>query len=177
MTERRDGPLPPERAASRLAAYVYGNILVLASVAVATGHTIENGEAALLVVGTGVTTYVAHVFAELVAHSAVPDSHPAEHAGPERVRESVLDELRDAVPIASSAFFPSFVLMLGWFGWLPTALAALIAGGSVVLRMAAVQLVAERVRGRQLSFRVFVGGLITAGVAAVIVVAKVALGH
>lgn len=176
VTERKGGPLPPGRSASRLAAYVYGNILVLASVAVATGHTIETGQAALLVAGTGVTTYIAHVFAELVAHTTVPEAH-SEESDTAHARQIMFDELRDAVPIATSAFWPAAILMFGWFGWLPASVAHLLAGAVVVGRIASVQLVAERVRGNKLGFRVLVGGLIAAALAALIVVAKVWVGH
>ncbi|MDO9589720.1 MAG: hypothetical protein Q7J04_01080, partial [Microcella sp.] len=55
--------LTVERLRVRLAAYVYGNILVLAAIVVATGKSIVGGEAALLVTATALTTYVAHILA------------------------------------------------------------------------------------------------------------------
>lgn len=178
VTTRRGGPLPPHRAASRLSAYVYGNILVLASVAVANGHTIDEGTAALLVVGTGITTYIAHVFADVIAHATIPEGHgQSADTDPGEFRESVLDELRDAVPIVSSASWPAIILALGWLDAVPTQVAQLVAGGIVVIRIASIEIVSERVRGNRLTFRVLVAGLVTAALAAVIVVAKTYVGH
>ncbi|MGV9858601.1 hypothetical protein ACWDTD_08100 [Gordonia sp. NPDC003425] len=105
LTERRGGPLPPRRAASRLSAYVYGNILVLAAVVAVSPHDLESGHAFWIVIGTGATTYVAHVFADLVAQGSIPEAHGGSHdsAPTNADRDHVLGELRDAVPIVSSA--------------------------------------------------------------------------
>lgn len=170
---RPQGPLPPERATARLSAYVYGNILALASVIVASPASIEHGTAAILVAGTGATTFVAHIFAEFVAHTCV--SPPDGHVPEERVH--ALAELRDAVPIASSAGLPSMVLALGWMGVLSAQWAFLLAGVLITIRIATVQIVTERLRGRPLTFRVFVAGLATAALAAMIVAAKFVVGH
>ncbi|MFT4127410.1 MAG: hypothetical protein QM662_14425 [Gordonia sp. (in: high G+C Gram-positive bacteria)] len=175
LIERKGGPLPPARAAARLAAYLYGNILVLASVVVASAHSIIDGTAALLVLGTGVTTYAAHVFAELIAHGNIPEAHGAgDSAG---LRRILGDELRDAVPIASSAIGPALVLGLGYHALIPTQAAHLVAGAVVVVRIASVPLVTERVRGNAVGPRVLVAGLLTAALAALIVLLKTFLGH
>ena len=52
LTARRGGPLPPARAASRLSAYVYGNLLVLAAIVLASAGDIYEGHAVLIVLGT-----------------------------------------------------------------------------------------------------------------------------
>jgi hypothetical protein len=116
VVSRPRGPLPPERAASRLSAYVYGNILALGPVAFATARTIDDGAAAALVVGTGATTFLAHIFAHFVAHATVAGHEPSRADQ----RQHAAEELRDAVPIASSAFAPAVLLMLGWLGVLST---------------------------------------------------------
>ena len=89
----------------------------------------------------------------------------------------MLDELRDAVPIVSSASWPAIILALGWLDAVPTQVAQLVAGGIVVIRIASIEIVSERVRGNRLTFRVLVAGLVTAALAAVIVVAKTYVGH
>ncbi|MGC4935892.1 hypothetical protein ACLQ3C_19680 [Gordonia sp. DT30] len=186
LTERRGGPLPAHRAASRLSAYVYGNILVLAAVVVASGESIYDGHAGLIVVGTGVTTYIAHVFADLLARANIPEAHRADdhhgrHAGDDAHRQAarreVFEELRDAVPIASSAIWPAIVLVLGYHGLIPTDAAQLIAGGIIVLRIASIQIVTERVRGNRLDLGMVIAGLVAAGLAGVIVVLKTFLGY
>lgn len=185
LTERADGPLSRERATARLSAYVYGNILALGAVVVATPLSIADGEAAFLVAATGATTFVAHVFAEFVAHSGFDPADDEEDAADDggvnhataRQREHALAELRDATPIASSATFPSLALMLGWLGVLPSGWAFGIAGGIIVVRIASVPMVTTRIRGVPLTPRVLLIGLLTAAVAAVIVLVKVTLTH
>lgn len=169
VAERSGGPLPAQRAAARLSAYVYGNIMALASIAIVSSEDIEDGRAVAVVAGTGFMTFVAHIFSDLVAHSAATTGD----AG----RAHILEEFRDALPIASSALVPSVILALGWFGVLPPHGALLGTGGVIVARIASVQIVTERVRGNPLSFRVVVAGLITAAVAAGIVFLKIAVGH
>ena len=60
---------------------------------------------------------------------------------------------------------------------LPTAWAHGLAGAVVVLRIASVPIVVERVRGNRVSMRVIVAGVATAGLAAVVVLLKVLLAH
>lgn len=195
LTRRRGGPLAPDRAASRLSAYVYGNILVLAALVTASAHAVENGDAVWLILGTGLTTYIAHVFADLVAGGSIPEAHShgasaqgggthdEEHPGSEHsptdddVRTHIRHELRDATPIISSAILPAIALALGWAGVLPTAWAHGIAGAVVVLRIASVPIVVERVRGNEVSLRVIIAGILTAALAAVVVLLKVLLAH
>ena len=175
LATRPGGPLPPDRAAARLAAYIYGNILVLTAVVAASPESIESGRAFVLGLATASTTLVAHVFAEIVARSSFPEAVHGETE--EEKKQSVLAEVRDAVPIASSGTVPAIILALAWLWILPTSWAQLIAGGVGVFRIATLPLVAERLRGRPLTFRVVVAGFGTAAVAAIIVLIKVYAGH
>lgn len=175
LVRRKGGPLPPRRAASRLSAFVYGNILVLAAVVAVSPESIAHGNAALLVIGTGVTTYIAHVFADLVAHANIPEAHGAVDEAD--ARRLAVTELRDAVPIASAATLPTLILAMAWLGWLPTATAQLLAGIVVAVRISTIQVVTERVRGNRPGPRLLIAGLATAVVAALIVALKTALGH
>ena len=170
VTNARRAELTPERATARVSAYVYGNLIALAAVVVVDAHGIRNGHAALVVAGTGVATFVAHIFADIVAHASVDG-----RGG--RSSNSMRDELRDAVPIFSSASVPSLLLALGWLGWLSTQWAQLLAGGVIVVRIASVPVVAERIKGNPTDLRVIIGGLITAALAAVVVGIKVLVGH
>ena len=154
---------------------MYGNILVLTAIVAATPSSIEHGGAFALVLTTASTTFVAHVFAEVVARSNIPESvHGSTSA---EKKQTVLEEIRDAVPIASSGTLPAIVLALAWLWILPTFWAQLIAGGVVVFRIATLQIVARRLRGQPLTFKVFVAGLVTAALAAAIVVLKVFTSH
>ncbi|MGV8874398.1 MAG: hypothetical protein ACOH2Q_17835 [Rhodococcus sp. (in: high G+C Gram-positive bacteria)] len=175
VVTRADGPLAPARAARRLSAYVYGNILILAAVAASTSASIEHGTAAVLVLATAGTTFLAHVFADFVAGSQIPEAH--DDATDEQRKFKAVEELRDALPILSSGTFPALMLALGWLSVLPAQWAELAAGGVIVVRIASIQIVTQRIRGNPLTFRALLGGLATAAVAALIVLAKVFLGH
>lgn len=175
LTRRRGGPLTPARASARLSAYVYGNILTLAAVVAVSQHSVETGTAALVVVGTTATTFLAHIFAEFVASSNIPEA--TAHLSETERRDDGRNELRDAAPIASSGSIPALILALGWLEVLPAWWAQLGAGAVVVVRIAIVPGVTERVRGNPPSLRVFVGGVATAAIAAVIVGLKIAIGH
>ena len=69
------------------------------------------------------------------------------------------------------------MLALGWLSVLPGQWSELLAGAVIVVRIATIQMVTQRIRGNRLTFRAFLGGLATAAVAASIVLAKVFLGH
>ena len=109
VIRRKEGPLPPGRAARRMSAYVYGNVLVLAAVVAATSDAIEDGQAVLIVLGTMVSTYLAHIYSEAIGHS-VTDSGE---------NEQFPEELRDAVPILSSGGVPIAALLLCWLDCCP----------------------------------------------------------
>lgn len=166
VTTRKAGVLPPHRATRRLSAYVYGNVLVMTVVVAASPSSIANGTAALLVIGTTLTTFLAHIFADAVAAGTVDDDSVGWR-----------EELRDSLPIASSGVAPSLLLALAWLDILPGALAQGLAGGLVTLRIASIPVVAERLRGRGLSFRLVLAGIATAVLAAIVVAVKVYLTH
>ena len=151
-----------------MSAYIYGNILVLAAVVGVGAEAIEDGRAVLLVLGTTVTTYLAHVYAEAIAHSLT--STDSSH-------RDFSHELRDAVPIVSSGTVPVISLVLGYLGYLTSAWAQAIAGGVIVLRIASVGIWIERLHGDRPSLRMLLSGIAAAAVCAVIVLLKVLVGH
>jgi hypothetical protein len=168
VTSRKEGPLPPGRAARRMSAYVYGNVLVLAAVVAATSDAIEDGHAVLIVLGTTVSTYLAHIYSEAIAHS-LTDS--GEH-------DRFPEELRDAVPILSSGVVPIIALLLCWLDLLPAEVSQLIAGGVIVVRLASVGVWMERLHGNRPSWRMISIGLGSAAFCALIVFIKVFfVGH
>ncbi|GLY30863.1 hypothetical protein [Kineosporia sp. NBRC 101731] len=86
-----DEALPADRVRSRLSAYVYGNILVLAAIIGTTGAA-DHAHSWLIVLATALTTYLAHVFAH----------HVAEQVGrtDEEHRSHLMHEIRYAVPFS-----------------------------------------------------------------------------
>lgn len=158
-----------ERQRLRLAAYVYGNILVLAAVVLATGKSIVGGEAAVLVGVTALTTYVAHILAHAVG----------QQLGRERNahRSHVRHEIRDAVPILVSGVVPAVILLVASLSIVPTQLAQLTAAVWVIGRIALIGFLIERLSGRAATWRTLSGGVVLALACAVVVVLKVLFGH
>ncbi len=164
---RRGEPLGPERASNRISAYVYGNILVLAAVAGASSPSIESGTAVFVVLGTTLSTFLAHVFADSIAHSVTHDGE----------RSPLRQELRDSVPILTSGTLPVIALALAWWGLLPNTLAQVIAGGIIAVRLASLEVILERLQGRSFSWRMLVAGLVFAGLCATIIALKLSLHY
>ena len=69
----RTQELPRARAARRIEAYVYGNVLVLAAIIAAGTADVASGRAALLALGTAASTFIAHLLAMTVGHQAEED--------------------------------------------------------------------------------------------------------
>lgn len=169
MIARSGQHLTIERLRLRLAAYVYGNILVLAAVVIATGKSIAGGEAALLVIVTTLTTYVAHILAHGVGQQLGRELHS--------IRVHVVHEIYDAMPILVSGLVPAIVMFAAGFDVVPTQLAQVAAAVWVVGRIALIGFLVERLSGRQATWRTLSGGLVLAIACGVIVVLKVLFAH
>lgn len=169
MATRSGEPLTIERQRLRLSAYIYGNILVLAAIAVATGKSIVGGEAALIVAVTAITTYGAHILAHTVG----------QQLGRERNahRPHVLHEIRDAMPILVSGIVPTIILLAANLSIVPSQPAQLIAAVWVVARIALIGFLVERLSGRKPTARTLSGGVLLALACAVVVVLKVLFAH
>ncbi|GLY07776.1 hypothetical protein [Actinoplanes sp. NBRC 101535] len=161
--------MPREQAATRISAYVYGNIITFATLVPLTGDDLTHGHAALLVLGVAASTYAAHVFADRVGHHV---------RGPEPVPGGLAHGLRDALPILSSAIVPALLLLAGGAGWI-TARAAVTASEIYLLvRMSLVGLLVERLHPTERAPGwTLVSGVLLAAAAAVVSLIKVALGH
>lgn len=83
-----------------MSAFVYGDVLVLAATAGVSYADVASGKALLIIIGTVLSTYLAHVLADVVG--AVFAGHGS---------AALLGaEMRDSVPVISSGV-PSLVLM------------------------------------------------------------------
>ena len=102
---RRDRNLV-ERVRSRVGAYVYGNILVLAAIIATSPESIADWTAVVYVVGTAATTFFGHVVAHRIGQSIG-------RSDDEALRLHLAQEARDAVPIVSSGTGPAVLLALG----------------------------------------------------------------
>ena len=172
LRHRRDGGLDVGRARARTSAYVYGNITVLAAVVATTPYSLAGWDGVVAVVATALATLLAHVIAESTSHRIGAGDGPGPaHAAPFR------DELRDVLPIATSGALPAALLALGTLGVLPLLVAEVLATAVVVVRLAGVGLVVERLSGRKPSAGALWGGIGLAVVSAVVAGLKAVLTH
>jgi hypothetical protein len=116
--------LPVERVRSRVSAYIYGNIFVLAALFAPSPESVAHWTAVVIVVATSATTFFAHV----VAHNI---GQAIGRTDDEDLRVQLAREARDAVPIMTSGTVPAVLLGLGAVGWLPPGLSQLLADASV----------------------------------------------
>jgi hypothetical protein len=166
---RSSNELPLARVRSRVSAYLYGNILVLAAVAASTPDSILHGAALITVAATTVTTFLAHI----VAHGVGQQLGRTE----EDARLHVKDELRDALPILSSGVIPVLILALGALTVLSPAWSVVVAAIIPISRIALTGIDVERVSRNRSSIATLWTGFALALVSAVIVVLKVLLTH
>lgn len=159
--------LAPTSAAARISAYIYGNILVLAALVPVTTSPQYVGIA--IVVGTAVSTFIAHAFAESVAQSVRTGEH--------LTRRERLEELRDSVPILSSAIVPSLILATAWVGWLEPRTAQILAELAVLVRIGSTVFVIRRLQNRTPTTVTIAAACGLALLATCVVVVKVVLTH
>ncbi|UIJ33912.1 hypothetical protein [Allobranchiibius sp. GilTou73] len=161
------GEIEPARAESRMSAYIYGDILVLAATAGVSRGDIHSGKALLVVLGTVLSTYIAHALADIVGAALTGHS----------LSGIVGHELRDSIPVASAGM-PSLALLgaaaLGW----PAALwAQSLACAVLIARLGLTGLVYRRLHSGMSVHRGVRFGIAVALVAAVVVAIKLALTH
>ena len=171
LTHRRDGGLGIVRARRRISAYIYGNITILAAVVAVDAAAVENGHGLLAVTATALATFIAHITADIVSERVRPDHVP------EKPLREVVAELRDATPIATSAVVPLLLLLLGTLGVLTSSLAQLTATTAIIVRLAGVGFITQRLSGRPRSAPAFWGGIALAVFSTVIAATKALLTH
>jgi nucleotide-binding universal stress UspA family protein len=168
---RAGGPddLPREDVASRVSAYVYGNVLVMAALIALHPDELRGPTGVLYLLGVGVSTFVAHTVGEAVGL---------------RVREgrsldttAVRREIRNALPIVTTAGAPIAVLLLAWTDLVDADVVLVLALGLVDVRLALLGSVVAWVSGERSSTRVFLAGFVLAVVAAATAVLKWQLTH
>ncbi|MCX5045418.1 hypothetical protein OG921_19810 [Aldersonia sp. NBC_00410] len=163
----RRSDLEPGPAASRISAYIYGNILMLTALVPLPVDRTELGIAVLM--GTALSTFIAHAFAETVGDSV--------REGTDITRQMRVSELRNSVPILTSAVLPSAVLVFGAFEVVDDETAQLIAEILVLLRIGGIAFVINRLRDRPVGFETVVASIVIGTVALAVVAVKIALAY
>jgi hypothetical protein len=143
--------LSREDAASRITAYVYGNIVALATIAPMTVDAAESGQGLLYLLATAFSTFLAHTFAESIGRRARSDHRLTAAA--------IRAELRDSMPVLTSSLIPAAVLAYASFTSMPGLVAEVVAIAYLVIRLALLGPVVSRLRGERPSLRTFVAGI------------------
>ena len=155
--------------ATRVSAYVYGDVLVLSALVALHPEDLEGTTGLAYVLGTTVSTYVAHLLAEAVGGSIRSRSR----VPPPPVRH----ELRDAVPIASAGPGPALLMAASLAGLCSATAALTLAIGITVVRLAALGWVVGYVRGAPPSVRTFLAGVLLAVAGVAVALLKWQLTH
>jgi hypothetical protein len=167
-TPARVRDLPRHRLAERATAASYGTVLVLASLAVIEPAHVGSGLGWELVTGVGASTWVAHLYAEVVG------DHLRHTVAPRR--REVTRAMRDGLPILLATVVPAVILGLGRLDVLGDRLALWGAVAVAVAQLAGVGgfvgLVASGHSDRPWRY-----AGITAAFGVTVVVVKVLLGH
>lgn len=163
----RSRPLDRGNAASRISAYIYGNVLVLAALVPIV--TTDEHVGILVVGGTALSTFVAHVFAEAVGHTVRERRTPT--------RADRLRELRNSVPILSSAVLPCAILATAWVGWTDSGNARLLAELAVLVRIGGTVFVIGRLKGERPTRSSVLAAVLLTVAAATVVIVKILLTH
>ncbi|WP_454197083.1 hypothetical protein [Nocardia sp. Marseille-Q1738] len=163
----RSVPLDRRNAASRISAYIYGNVLILAALIPVTPSAENVG--ILVVLGTALSTFIAHAFAEGVGQT-VRQSHalsPQERWA----------DLRDSVPILSSAVLPCAILAAAAIGWIEPRTAQVLAESAMLVRIGGIVFVIGRLHGEQPRRSTLLGAVLLVCAATTVVAVKVILTH
>jgi len=165
---KRGEPLPAADAASRTSAYVYGNILVLAALVPLCIADVRSGTAVLIVLGTAVSTFFAHLFAETVGGSMRVEQLSGWRA--------FRHHIRDAVPVLTSGLVPTVLLALAWLNLAPHTAMVVTAEVLLIVRIGWTGVVVG-LHGEPSSLRLLLTGVALSVLGAVVVGLKVLLTH
>jgi hypothetical protein len=154
----------------RISAFIYGNILVLSALILLSPQGLQTTRNFVYVLGVGFSTFIAHVVSDLFAHLL-------RHPDGKGLSAKLEDDLRDALPIATSAILPTIFLVAAWLGWLEAELAWAIAIGVTLLRLSLLGPIAAWIAREPLSLWPLLAGVLLASLIAFIAVLKAVLTH
>jgi hypothetical protein len=147
----------------------YGNILIFAAILAMDEADVDHGRAIVVELGVAFSTFLAHVFSEVIARNV--------RSGAPTTRSDVLHELRDSIPIITSAVVPCLLLAAGAVQWLPVPMSIAASQVYLFVRLALVGFVVERLLARRASTHTLLAGVLMALIAAGIALLKVTLSY
>lgn len=156
-----------DRLAERVSAASYGTILIIASLLVVEAEDVESGLGWELVVGVGVATWLAHLYAEVLGNHV----RNIEAAQAHEVRKAMADGL----PILLAAVLPAVALLLGRIGIVEPRQALWVAVIVSILQLVTIGVFVGVVSEQTSSSWRYAA--VAAGFGLAVVVLLVALGH
>ena len=165
----RSGDVSREDVASRVSAYVYGNVLAMAALIALHPDELRGSTGVLYLLGVGLSTFVAHTLGEAVGLRV--------RGGRSLDMAAVRHELRAALPIVTATGAPAALLAVVWTGLLDTDVVLVLALVLVDIRLALLGSVVAWISGERSSNRVFLAGFALAVVAAAAAALKWQLTH
>jgi hypothetical protein len=157
-----------EALAELISAASYGTVLVLAALGTISLTQVDLGHGAELIAGVGLATWIAHLFAELLAGHA----RHHEPLQPAQVRSA----LRDGSPILLAPVLPAIALMLGRFDIVGDDAARVVAILVATLQLVAIGILVGQISpGRRASVWIYAAATSALGV--LVCVLTVVLGH
>jgi hypothetical protein len=160
--------VPRDEVAELVSAASYGTVLVLAGLCVVSISDVELGHGAELVVGIGLATWAAHLFAELLGEHVRHDE-PLQ-------RSDVKRAVVDGSPILAATVLPAIVLFLGRLHVITASTARTVSILVAVLQLLSIGVLVARVApARRAAGWIFAA--IAAGMGIAVVVLVVLLGH
>lgn len=154
----------------RISAFIYGNILVLAALVVLSPDDLKTTRGFVYVLGACLSTFIAHVASDVFAYLL-------RHPDGKRLFAKLPRDLRDAVPIVTSAIFPTVILLAASLGWLDAELAWGIAIGVTLVRLSLLGPISAWIAREQFSLWPLFAGVLLALFIAVIALLKALLAH
>jgi VIT1/CCC1 family predicted Fe2+/Mn2+ transporter len=167
---RGPGDVSREEAASRVSAYVHGNVLVMAALISLRPEDLDGPTGVLYVLGAGLSTFVAHMVSDAVGRRI--------REGSRTIRwTEIRREIRDTLPVGTAATVPAAILLVAWTGLADAEVVLVLALAVTCLRLALLGSAVEWFSGERSSGRLFLAGLGLAVVSAAVAVLKWQLTH
>jgi hypothetical protein len=156
-------------SAERISAAAYGTVLILAALPLIHPDDIADGVGWELVVGVGVATWMAHLFAEVVGDHV-------RHRAAAHERAEIARAMVDGLPILAAVVLPTAALLLGRLEVVSGRSALWAAVGVAVLQLVGLGAFVGALASERRSERwLYAAATALFGVAVVAI--KVALGH
>jgi hypothetical protein len=160
--------VPVDRLAELVAAAAYGTVLVLAALGTISITQVSMGHGVELVAGVGAATWVAHLFAELLARH-VSRQRPLDRG---EVHEAVVD----GSPILASTVLPAGALLLGRLDVIADGTARAVAIAAALAQLLAIGVVIGQIAPARRS-ALWIFGTLTLVLGLSVVAVTVWLGH